>query len=873
MSYSNILDAYIKQYPTYDSITFSKTINSYKEKLHPIYTLTQYIIDNFIKRGHNRIAIILPDNDCNIIPMLVAKYFSNLQFKQNYAGSVLDDIQPGQHLRLGKAVVEFLGIDDESRIKFRVERKNPTTVTCPISGIHYMFERTDGAISSWEKWSTAKKEADQKLLNSNNILNELKIKRTALKKTILMLSAKNDFRDFTESLYINGLQYEDVATYGEIDLDCEEKFKLYNKGRLDCLPSISVTAKTDELYYLLKDEKVRAKIDSIYSTMDKFDEIIGNPDTFKKILKYNIPFVVFLSESNFEGGPLLTDFGFELWHWKPSTMQSEAFLSSADDKTKNNKSATDGLFRKFSEKISRAALAEFILKTAKDRDLKNSIRWISTLSRITVDSDNAIRQLVRKIWRFQNKLTRCVCKFEGEALEVLRRELKEITDIWDLQKAFYATMQTEELFNKIFETFELIIKNPMPAKLIELLNFIESIATSESRITIIVPDKYAFIDQTLKAVCAVKGSCVVNIKRISDFYAMQNKAFVGTDYLVVTWFDKDEYIKIKQTYCYNDLVFILYDYENRWRDGLLAKVDECISHEKIRSTAGKVQISGNDIADKPFDKIESPDKSDYDDIADYTISSKIIRSTLGNQSSSTYNDDSLECIPVLLSEDKIGYFYPTHDLIEVTLLASGQMDRPVKKAASKLRKGDKILVRQSDKDIIKERADLLMQQAGETSLRESSGLWVELLNRYATGKTVNEVLCSLNKYGGECSFQQVMYWLLGATIMPRDINILRIIGEVASHESGLEELSKYYLSLIDNIFDAGRKVQAYHQKAGRWLTSELKNKAAEIKAIADKVPSRGTVDGIGEIAVYTVEDVLDKEKVGRNRVNRIEELY
>lgn len=873
MLLSQILDNFNKNYPIYGIVKYAQSNKTEGENLPPLFTLTQYIIDKFISNGHKRIAIILPDNECMVVPLLLTKYFANIQYEADYAGSVLDDIQPGQHLRLGKAVVEFLGIDEKNRIKFRVDRKNPTKITCPINGIHYMFEKTDGAISSWKAWCEAEKTANQKLSDSKNILGELRSKRTALRKTMILLSAKKDFRDFSESLYINGIFSEEVVTYGEIDLESEDKFRLYNKGRLNCLPSISVTTKMEELYYLLKDEKSRGKIYSIYSSMDKFDEIIGNPDTFKKILKYNIPFVVFLSESNFEGGPLLTDFGFELWHWKPSTMQSEAFLSSADDKTKNNKSATDGLFRKFSEKISRAALAEFILKTAKDRDLKNSIRWISTLSRITVDSDNAIRQLVRKIWRFQNKLTRCVCKFEGEALEVLRRELKEITDIWDLQKAFYATLQTEELFNKIFETFELIIKNPMPAKLIELLNFIESIATSESRITIIVPDKYAFIDQTLKAVCAVKGSCVVNIKRISDFYAMQNKAFVGTDYLVVTWFDKDEYIKIKQMYCYNDLVFILYDYENRWRDGLLAKVDECISHEKIRSTAGKVQISGNDIADKPFDKIESPDKSDYDDIADYTISSKIIRSTLGNQSSSTYNDDSLECIPVLLSEDKIGYFYPTHDLIEVTLLASGQMDRPVKKAASKLRKGDKILVRQSDKDIIKERADLLMQQAGETSLRESSELWVELLNRYATGKTVNEVLCSLNKYGGECSFQQVMYWLLGATIMPRDINILRIIGEVASHESGLEELSKYYLSLIDNIFDAGRKVQAYHQKAGRWLTSELKNKAAEIKAIADKVPSRGTVDGIGEIAVYTVEDVLDKEKVGRNRVNRIEELY
>lgn len=870
MLLSQILDNYNKSYPIYGIVKYAQSDKTEGENLHPLFTLTQYIIDKFVSDGHKRIAIILPNNECTIVPLLLTKYFVNIQYKLDYAGSVLDDIQPGQHLRLGKAVVEFLGIDEKNQIQFRVERKNPITVTCPINGIHYLFEKTEGALSSWKIWCEAQNAANQKLSDSNKILDDLRIKRTALRKTMLLLSAKNNFRDFTESLYINGLRYEEVATYGEIDLDSKEKFKLYNKGRLDCLPSISVTAKTEELYYLLKDEKARERIDSIYSTMDKFDEITDNPDTFKKILKYNIPFVVFLSEDNFEGCPLLTDFGFELWHWKPSTMQSKVFLSNANV---NNKTATDGLFRKFSEKIGRAASAEFILKTVKNGNLKNALRWINSLARLTVDADNVIRQLVRKIWGFQNKLTRCVCKIEGEVQEILRGELKEITDIWDSQKASYLGQQTEDLFNKILEMFEAVITESMPVKFVGLLNFIDSIAASEKHITIVVPDNYAFIDQTLKTVCKLNGLCAVNIKRITDFYAMQNKVFARTDYLVVTWFDKDEYIKLKQTYCYNNLVFILYDYENRWRDGLITKIDECIPHEKIKSAALKFQFSESDIADKPFDKIEFSDKSEYDDISDYTLSSKIIRSTLGNRSSNTYIDDSIECIPVLLSEDKIGYFYPTHDLIDVTLLTSEHLDRPVKKDAINLKKGDRILVRSSGKDIIKERADLLMYQAGEISLRETSELWTEILNKYAEGRTVNEVWNSLNKAGGECSFQQVMYWLSGTTIMPRDINILKVIGEVASYESSLEELSKKYLSLIDNIFEAGKKVQAYHKKAGRWLTAELKNKATEIKAIADKTPSRGIVDGIGEVAIYIVEEVLDKEQVGRNLVNRIEELY
>lgn len=872
MLFNQALNDYIKNYPIYGSICFSKNKRTERENLHPLYILTQYIIDSFNKSGSNRVVVVLPDNDCNIIPLVLTKYFANMQFEKDYAGSVLDDIQPGQHLRLGKAVVEFLGIDEKNQIKFRVERKNPMEITCPIKDIHYLFEKTDGAISSSKMWNAALKDAEQRLSESKNILDELKTKRTALRKTILLLSAKNDFKDFTESLYINNTACEEVITYGEINLDNDEKFDLYNRGRLDCIPSISVTSKIEEMYYLLKDVNTREKIYSIYSVLDKFDEIISNPDTFKKILKYNIPFVVFVSENDFEGVPMLADYGFDVWHWKPSTLQSDVFMPE-EEKAKKCRNMTDGLFHGLSAKVNRAATSEFILKIAKDPILRKGVRSINRLSKETADKDSVVRQLIRKIWNFQNKLTWLACRMEGNIYENLQAEYNEIAKIWHTQKIFYTGQQTAVLFDEILEGFAAFLRQPSPQKLNVLSSFIADIASSGKSITIIIPDKYAYANQTYDSICTMKGSCHVNIKRLSDFYNEQDKSFLRTDYLVALWFDKDEYLKIKQTYCYNNLVYTLYDYENRWRESFIDKFDECIPHEKLKSAAQKLQISDSDILDKPFDKTDTKIDAEFEEIADYTILNKIIRATLTNQNTNADFEDYIECVPVLLSEDKIAYFYSTHDIIDVTLLAAGHMDRPVKKDAARLKKGDKILLRQSDKDIIKERADLLMQQQGESSLRESSELWVEILNLYANGKTVKEVCAALNQAGGECSFQQVMYWLLGATIMPRDINILRVIGKVASQESGLKGKSQEYMALIDKIFEEGKKVQSYHQQAGRWLTSELKNKAVEIKAIANKVPSRGVIEEIGDIAIYTVEDVLDKERVCRNRINRIEELY
>ena len=125
---------------------------------------------------------------------------------------------------------------------------------------------------------------------------------------------------------------------------------------------------------------------------------------------------------------------------------------------------------------------------------------------------------------------------------------------------------------------------------------------------------------------------------------------------------------------------------------------------------------------------------------------------------------------------------------------------------------------------------------------------------------------------GECTFQQVRYWLLGETIMPRKKDVLIAIAIVASRIPELREECNTFINSIDEIFDAGRKVQAYHQSAGSWLTGELKNKAKEIKNIANGKAQIGEIEGIGEVQIYTVEDILNKELIGKNKINRIEDL-
>lgn len=862
---SNLLEEYYVKYPIYRKVKFSFNNCQNGELLHPLFVMTQRIIDEFIEAGSKRIAIVLPEDDTNIMPLLISKYFSKVQNDADYAGSVLDDITPGQHLMLGKAVVEFVEIDrGKNTIKFNVERKNKATVTCPINGIHYMFEKTERELSTLKTWLIERKEAEARLEHTNRLINTLKAKRTVLKKTLIVLSAKNDFSESAESLYINGTEFSDVVSYGGIDLSEDCGFKLYNKGKLDCIPGITVTSKIDELKLLLKNESYLEKIAAVFVDSNKFDKIIDNQDTLKYVLKKSVPLIVFVPESKFELYPLLNGLGFDFWHWKPSTIK---IIPEQEVQVGNS------VFGHLASKVNHAISSEFSSLAVRQPLLRQTLYTISRLSQITQNFDFPDRKLVRKLWTFQNKLSGLLCGLTDSAGN-LNVELSTLKNDWEARRELYQGQEIESLFNLVFNNFIEFIAVDKPLKLSRLEDYLSQPQNINCNVTVLVPNDYAFFAETYTALRNIDFGGTIRLLRLKSFYDGVGKNCEESDLLIITWFDKDEYIRIKQTYCYKKLAYLLYDFENKWRNKFVTRFDECLPHESVKASAVKINIPIQDIGETPFDEAtETAGDKEFDEISDYNISHKIIRSTIGGGGKYTADmPDTVVCIPVIFEGNKVGYFYPKHDLINVSALIRGDVNRPVKKSASSLKKGDNILIRQSGRDIIREKADWLMETAGEKEARELSELWSVLLQMYASGKSISEVCRLLNAENADCTFQQVRYWLSGETILPRDKNVLIAIAKCVSKAQLLADTSKSLVDLVDVIFDAGRKVQAYHQKAGRLLTSELKNKAEDIKTLFKNDVPYGTIDGIGEVYIYTVEDVLDKELIDRGKLNRIEDL-
>lgn len=869
MLVSQILEQFYKQHPTYRNIGYSLGNVQYNEHLHPLFVFTQYVIDTMISKGEKRIAMVLPDDDCNILPFILAKCFANIQDEPGFAGNVLDEIEPGQMLRLGDAVVKYLGREGD-KIVYNVGRKPLTMATyyCPISEYHNFFEKCTGAVSSLHTYQQAKKKIDDMIKSgNNNELNAIKLKRTTIKKTTVLLSAKNDFRDFMEQVKINNRCADDIITYGEIDLQSDNGFALYNKGKLDCLPAITASAKLDEINDALQTENIADKVSAIISTVDKFDEIIDNFESLKGCLSKRIPFIVFVPEQAFEKFAAIKNLGFKVWHWKPATLKSEAFLKE------DVSDRQERIFGSISKKINSAALAKYDFIKCFDSALKTNLRTIKDISYHTHDGDAGLKQLVRRLWGFQNEIV-TTCYTDADTVSCMRNELIEIYEAWNRQKIYYSQQSFYAGIEMLLSSFEKWLSVSEIGKQNKLSEYLLSLPEEYETISIIVPDRVMYGEKLQKWVADILPDKHIRVMKLTDFFLQQEKSWQYTDLLIITSFDRNRYIRIKQSYCYGKLTYILYDFENRWRSGLVKKIDECMPYDDVKERAEEIGLSESDLSPTSLDKADEEMEDEGErEIEDYNFGNTIIRNTLKAQESNRESATAIECVPILLSDDKIAYFYPTHDVIDVTSLMIFDAQRPLKKDAARLRKGDKILIRQSDRDIIREKADILMEHDNKSNIRDLSEIWCTLLQCYAADKSITQVWQAIIGTGASCTFQQVRCWISGETILPRDRKVLVAIGEICRKIPELAEKASDYNEKIDRIIELGRQVQSYHQKAGVCVTKELRSKAAEIRKIATLPNPHGNIEGIGDVFIYTVEDVLDKMIIERNKMNRVESLY
>ena len=869
-SVSTLLDEFKGQHPIYNEIRFEGQ-GGVPERLHPIFTFSQYIIDEFIRMGENKIVIVLPDNETSIVPMVAMHCFDRMLNDEGYAASLMDALKPGDRLRIKNAVVEYQGRSPESGEISLIIDKQGTKKIIPktfrqLYNAVLNAEKTEGEITSFDRWSAARS-GIKKSGDKNNTVDEIKSKRTLLKRTILFMTQKGDLRELFKDIKVGESALEEILSFGKIN--SEKQFELYNKGRLSGIPAITVASDMDDIIQAIQDI-FKDRVDGVFIAPEKADEVAEDDYSIKKCLKANIPIVIFLYEKDIEDYVQLKRHGFKIWHWKPATMKSEAFMT--DSVTEK-----DVLFGTLSDKINCVTSAEIKTKRLDDGVLRACGKMLYDVSKMCKEYAFDVRKVVGKLWKIYKDVERL-----SYVNEKIKAELFETIDSaeaeWNKISEMYAGQEIVSQIEGIVSTERRFIGDGINLKQEALA---EKLREINNKAIVIVPDGQTHSPEIKQFVeRESKGKAIAY--ELSEFESKQAENFAKYESVFVPWFDKASYTEIKQLYCYDALQFILYVFEDNRRRRLIRERDDIVPYDKVKEAADKLNIIDSDYSEYSIDEAHNGETLaiDFDDAGEgspidgYDFRLTVRRNILAERGFAREQKDPneiVECRLVFFENDRYGYFYPTHKVFDVTKIVEQSGNTAYAVEAKNLKPGSIIAESSGNKDIIREIADKIMKSEGKEGERDIAAKWLFVLAEVAKGHSVKETVEILNKNGADCSEQQCRIWLAGETIMPREIAVLYAIGKTAKNMPGKEEEADEFLSEIKDIYDSGSYIHGLHQKAGRELRSRLAQKAEEIRQCVATGMS-GTIDGIGEIKLYKVEEIdYEKQYIERSKLNKIEE--
>ncbi len=856
------IQEYLLAHSIYGKIRFSSSSCNIDSMLPPVLQASQAIIDKCISTDKRRIVIILPDDHVNISPLIISKYFANLQERPEYSHGIWDAIEAGQHLKIGKAVVEFDHIDNDSGNIVLVVGK-PTKfcsqgkLTTPMKDYFAYFEKSNAALTSTELFNREKKRIKEQLAETGMIdIEILKTKRSFLNKTFFVLAQKNDYFEYLSDLKVSGSEFSDVVAYGEINLTTDTGYSVSNKGQLDCLPALLVSPRLSDCASAIEDERFDGRVESVIVYQSKFQELINNTDELKKCLRSNIPMIVFASESDFDSFPILEEMGFEFWSWT-NELLCENHLSDEELIQPD-----DSLFSTFSKKVFYSSHCHNCSQICKDLTLKSGIATIRRVLKSSEDMSASLRTKMFDLYSIGKFLMDIMIPINMQIRNDVFERVEKIIEEWNIEKGYYVNSPIALDIENGISFIRTTIDN---VKLTKTTMLDELVKDSDDKIiAIVVPNRFRYKDELVaRTIQSWRAKKVYVYSAVEFINNCQNMERIF-DNVIVTFFDDADYIAIKKSYCYKKITYLLYDFENQWRKRHINRINECIPEDKIRKkavTLGILSQNKKNIYETFENEDDFPSESE---LVEYNYEQFLMRDMISKSGSTVSQINSVECVPIIFDQTIVGYFWPHHSLIDITDLCAGNADSSRSKEACKMKKGNIVLFRKSEKDIVREKADELLIKANATGLREISETWVRALRHIAENKTENKVCELINKDGYLCDGLQVRYWLAGDTICPDKIEVLQSISLLASSIMPMDK--------VNEVYNAGKAIQEFHRKAGRWLTAELKQKSREIRDMYRSGYNEGFLDGIGDVEIHVVNDVLEKEFVDRSKMNRIEEV-
>ncbi len=839
-----------------DNLSISLDEGHTVTEVPPIIRTSISMLDKMIEKQGRLNVLVFPEKDQSVFIFTLMKLFHNIssgKIRSNYDPT---GFLPGEKLKVGNAIVEYRGMTEKNGEPYlSIKLADLNSSTAPLS-ICPIFQKvsTKRKLSKYKQYAEARKKAELALNQESSVNEKLLLAetmKTHMDSSVFAMTSVLSVKEKISKCHIEGKKITDIFYIAQTDY--EGKIRNISPGQMTGIPAIVFSS---DLYSINEAVEQKNPVQSIIIDISNTNVFLDQLDALDELIRLNVPIVCITDVADsFEMEPLIAR-GFNVWRWDKDSITDQLYdaVPIASDK-----------------KIGNCAKQNITYLKTDGGEISEAMKLLVRHRKETEEQSSQMMKLFERLNRLTFSALRAIVPLSDIGVELARRNLDECQSILN-QEADYISEQAFCDYEAVINNLRKIYSHGYSLKKEEMLKKYLQEHNTEN-ICLVIPERepQTQIQEYWSAWCRqhfIKAN--VRVLTPTEYYAWPRDFSDVT--VICGWLKRIVMRKVIFSFNTSRYVVLLYDYENRWRN-----------HEAHRWTKALDNSGNKNIIEKSFssdkiavstvrydERIQPDDTLETDDELgeiELILKENKYRQYLNGGSHSS--SDTVAAIPINFVGGYLAFYRTGHTVVSATkiILLGAEKIEPV--LASDLKVGDFIVVRESDRDLVREIADVVLENSGKGHLRELASKWREALNIELVFCTLDDLCEKIKNAGCDKGIPTIKRWIEDESVIaPREKDDLRILAKVTENETLFE--------LLDQIFDAAKEVRNAHVLAGRKLSEQLKRTLGkELKKFGDIDPFNFwepidmDVEGIGNVKILKIIDIGAEIQLDPADTNRL----
>lgn len=857
IAWNDYLEKLISVPDEMDEITLSFDGGNTNISIPAIVKSSILMLDKMVQYQGKRHVLVFPEREKTALIFALIRAIHNIKTGKIEKKYSVEEFVPGDKLKIGNAVVEFLGISEMNDKRYMhihmsdTDRYSFPVATAPI------FQKTDTKrpLSGWNKFYKERKALEknnQLISETGSYLSRLIQYKTHMSASVYYVSAVKGIKEQLADMRFCNEKLSHYILLGQTNYEGE--IINLGSGQMAGIPAVVFSS---DLYAVNAAIENGNPIQSLIVDISNMNLILSQLDVLDDILATGVPVIFVTDTSNsLDLGELLNR-KFNIWRWDKGSITKALY---SDQKTETEIT------------IEHCAKQNLHYVKMDGNEISESARILAKYRRRTQEQSVQIMDMYGKLSNISFSVMRETVPISDIEIQTASHILNECQSLLDHEKTYISSEEYDD-YNRVIKNYRRIFKYGYVLNKHKALQ--DTIEVNKGkRICLVIPERgnkdktENFWKNELK-----DKNIQLEVFYPSEYYAVSNTKYDVT--IIVGWLKRAIMRKLIFSYHTTSYIVLLYDYENRWKNHDVKNWKYALKNSDNKKTiensfsSANVSVSSSRYISEDDEDISDEEiaiEDEQEEIDTILRNNKFRRYVKSGQKSC---NEIVDAVPVNFVGGYIAFYQMGHEVVSATNIIMQESERIDTVTPDKLRNGDFVIVRETDKDIIREMADLILESSGKSSLRELARKWKEVIEIELLFTTPKQFYESLVEAGFSKGYPTVKRWIEDDNVIaPGQIEDLEYIAKVTQNQVLSE--------LMEKIFEAARVVRSAHIQAGRTLSDMLKVKLAEELQRYGKIdpfnfwePIEINVDGIGTAKILKIIDVGSIVPVDSSDTNRL----